>query len=130
MKKAVVLSVLAAFAVTGCQATKSVVTEYDAEGKVVKVTETGESVVKTLADAQTGKTVVVWESGWAAYLSTSTATLEDPTPTVKMFAGKTDRGMVSAMPEQQDWAGIAGAINATKYDLSVTATGIEGKANK
>ena len=89
---------------TGCLApTKAVVLEYDAAGAVVKKTTTGESVVKTLTTSTAGKTIIAWESGWAAYLSASTATSDDPTPTVKMFAGKTDKGMISAQPGQRNW---------------------------
>ena len=110
---------------TGCLApTKTVVMEYDATGAVVKKTTTSESVVKTLTTSTAGKTVVAWKSGWAAYLSASTATSDDPTPTVKMFAGKTDEGMISALPGQKNWDGIAAAINATKYDLTVTPNGV------
>ena len=110
---------------TGCLApTQTVVMEYDAAGAVVKKTTTSESVVKTLTASTAGKTVVAWESGWAAYLSASTATSDDPTPTVKMFAGKTDKGMISAQPGQQNWDGIAAAIHATKYDLTVTPNGV------
>lgn len=131
--KTIVLSMALAVMLTGCLApTKTVVLEYDSCGAVVKKTTTSESVIKTLTASTVGKTVIAWESGWAAYLSASTATSDDPTPTVKMFAGKTDKGMISALPGQQNWDGIAAAINATKYDLTVTAEGMtnSGAAQK
>ncbi len=127
------LAAMFAAVLTGCLApTKTVVMEYDASGAVVKKTTTSESVVKTLTASTAGKTVIAWESGWAAYLSASTATSDDPTPTVKMFAGKTDKGMISALPGQKNWDGIAAAINATKYDLTVTPNGMtnSGAAQK
>jgi len=127
--KTLIFAFVLLFFVTGCQATKSVVTEYDSEGRVIKVTETGESVVKNITDSTKNKTVICWESGWAAYISGSTATQEDPTPTIKMFAGKTDKGAISALPTQQDWNGIANVINATKYELSVSTTGISSKSS-
>ena len=114
-----------ALLLSGClAATRSTVTEYDANGRIERVTETTESVVTSLTKSTASKTVIAWESGWAAYISASTATPEEPTPTVRLFAGKTDKGLVSALPGQQDWAGIAGAIAATKYDLTITRDGV------
>lgn len=115
----------------GCLApTQTTVKEYDADGKLTKETITSESVVTSLVESTQNKTIVLWESGWAAYLSASTATMENPTPTVKMFAGKTDRGLISALKGQK-FDGMAEVINATKYDLSVSADGIaNGNAEK
>ena len=116
---------------TGClSATKATVTEYDADGRIQRVTETSESVVTSLTKSTANKTVVAWESGWAAYISASTATMTEPTPTVRLFAGKTDKGLVSALPGQQDWAGIAAAITATKYELNVTPEGVSSASSK
>lgn len=115
---------LIALILAGCQATRSVVREYDSKGNLIRITETGESVVKNITESTKNKTVIGWESGWAAYMSCSAATTENPTPTVKMFAGKTDKGAISALPDQQDWKGIADVIHATKYELNVSATGI------
>jgi hypothetical protein len=109
----------------GCfSATQATVTEFDAAGNVVKQTVTSESVITTLTKSTQGKTVIAWESGWIAYISASTATMDDPTPTVKIGAGKVDKGLVSALPAQQNWDGIAKAILATKQELSVTSEGI------
>ena len=60
----------------------------------------------------------------AAYISGSTATNDDPTPHVKMFAGKTDKGVISALPTQTGWEGIAETVKATKYDLRITPDGV------
>lgn len=111
-----------------CTATKSIILEYDAQGNLVKSTETSESVVKEVTASTKDKTVVAWESGWAAYISASTATTQDPTPTMKMFAGKTDKGLISALPDQQNWNGIAETVNATKYELSVSSSGISSSS--
>ena len=112
------------FITSGCLApTRSVVTEYSVDGTVLKVTESSESVVASLTQSTKGKTVVAWESGWMAYMSLSTATTEDPTPTVKMFAGKSDKGVISALPNQKGWDGIAKTVLATKQDLRVTTEG-------
>ena len=108
----------------GCTATKSVTVTYDAEGRVASRTESQESIVKEITASTANKTVVVWESGWAAYISGSTATNDDPTPHVKMFAGKTDKGLISALPNQTGWDGIAETVRATKYDLQLTPNGV------
>ncbi|MDR0932141.1 MAG: hypothetical protein LBM70_03870 [Victivallales bacterium] len=112
----------------GClSATRSETLEFDAAGKVIKRTVSSESVVDSLVKSTKSKTVVVWESGWLGYLSLSAATLQDPTPTAKIFAGKSDRGMVSALPEQKNWGGIADAIRSTRSDLTLSSAGIAEK---
>lgn len=117
---------------SGCSAmsNKSVITEYGADGAVVKVIETSESVVTKITESSKGKTVIAWESGWMAYISGSAATTEDPTPTVKMFAGKSDKGAISALPNQKNWDGIAKVIQATKQDLEVSASGISNTSSE
>ena len=124
-------AVVFASLLTGClSATRATVTEYDAEGRIQRVTETTESIVTSLTKSTANKTVVAWESGWAAYISAATATFDEPTPTVRLFAGKTDKGLVSALPEQENWDGIARAIAATKYELTITSDGLSnGSSN-
>lgn len=121
----VVLSLL----LIGCTATKSTIREFDAEGKIIKETVTTESVVTSLTKSTQGKTVIMWQSGWSAYLSCSSATVEDPTPTLKMGAGKIDSGLISALPSQK-WEGLPEVIAATRQELEVTANGISNTAVK
>ena len=125
-----VCALLACIVLAGCTATKSVTVTYDAEGRITSRTESQESVVKEITASTANKTVIAWESGWAAYISGSTATNDDPTPHVKMFAGKTDKGVVSALPNQANWDGIAAAIKATKYELSVSPGGVSSTTEK
>jgi hypothetical protein len=117
------IAAIAALVFTGCTSTQSTITEFDKDGKVVKTTVTSESVVSTLTKSTKDKTVIAWESGWAAYIAASMATTEDPTPSVKMFAGKTDKGVISAHKDQ-NWDKLPDVIRATKYDLTVSPTGI------
>ncbi len=98
------------------------VTEFDAQGNIVRTTETSESVIKTVTASTRGKTVVMWEDGWAAYISVSCGTLEDPTPHGKIFCGKINHGAVSMLPNQQGAPDIARIIRATKSDVSVGLT--------
>jgi hypothetical protein len=126
MKKIILITIICAALFCGCTATKTVISELDpSTGKTVKVTETTESVVSTLTQSTSNKTVIAWESGWAAYISASMATAEDPTPSVKMFAGKTDKGIISAHKEQQNWEKLAEVIKATKYELELSTEGMK-----
>lgn len=107
---------------TGCAATRSTITEYDATGNILKKTETSESIIATVTKSTQGKTVVIWEDGWAGYISISSGTTEDPTPHGKIFAGKVNKGAVSILPNQQNLPGIAKIIQATKSDVSLSLT--------
>lgn len=131
MKKRIVciisLHLLALLAVTGCASTKSTIKEYDSAGKLTRETVTSESIVKTLTDSTRNKTVIAWENGWAAYLSVSTATQEDPTPTAKIFAGKTAKGVMSILPGATI-TGAAEVIAATREDLSVSTSGVSSSS--
>ena len=125
-----VVALLAVLVLSGCTSTKSTTITYDKDGNIVSRTESQESVVKEITESTKGKTVIAWESGWAAYISVSTATEDDPTPHVRMFAGKTDKGLISALPNQSNWEGVAQAIKATKYELQVSSSGVSNEGAK
>lgn len=112
-----------ALATTGCfSPTQSTVTEFAADGKTItKQTVTSESVIKSVVASTKDKTCIVWESGWAAYLSATTATTEDPTPTFKMGAGKIDKGAISLHKDHKDLK-IENVIKATRSDVTVSPT--------
>lgn len=105
---------------SGCTATRSIITEYDTEGKVVKKTESSESVIHTVTKSTQNKSVVMWEDGWAAYISVSSGTVEDPSPHGKIFAGKVNKGAISILPNQTGLSGIARIVQSTKSDLDVS----------
>lgn len=117
------LLAVALFVLSGCAATRSTITEYDSAGNILKKTESSESIIATVTKSTQGKTVVMWEDGWAGYISISSGTMDDPTPHGKIFAGKVNKGAVSILPTQQNLPGIARIIQATKSDLSV---GLDG----
>ncbi len=109
----------------GCFApTRSTTTIYREDGSIEQVIQSSESVVKTLSESTKNKTVIAWQSGWMAYASVSIATTQDPTPGAKIFAGKSDSGVISTLPNQKNWDGIARTIQATRQDLTVGADGI------
>ena len=113
----------------GClSSTASTVTEYNAEGKVVKITQNSESILKSVTESTKDKTCIVWESGWAAYISASTATTEDPTPTVKMGVGKVDKGAISLHKDHKELQNnLPAVIHAPRDDLSVSVDGVTTK---
>ena len=116
---------------SACASTSSTILEYDASGKVVKRTETSESVIKTVTDSTKNKSVVVWEDGWAAYISVSSGTTEDPTPHGKIFMGKVNKGAISLLPNQNGLPGISRIIQATKNDVSASLTdGLESSSSQ
>ena len=116
--------------VAGCAATRSVITEYDAAGNVSRITESSESVIRTVTASTQGKTVVMWEDGWAAYISVSSGTTEDPTPHGKIFAGKVNKGAVSILPNQTGLPGIARIIQATKSDFRASLEGVDSTSSE
>ena len=111
---------------TGCfTPTSATVTEYNADGKIWKVTQTGESVIKSITESTKDKTVITWESGWLAYISASTATAEEPTPTFKMGVGKTDKGAITLHKDHKELQTVLpGVIQATRENLTVSTTGL------
>ena len=119
-----ILPAVALFVFTGCAATQSTITEYDASGNLIKKTETSESVISSVVKSTKNKSVIMWEDGWAGYISISSGTTEDPTPHGKIFAGKINKGAVSLLPNQSGLPGIARIIQATKSDLSVNSNGM------
>lgn len=117
-----ILPVLAMFVFTGCASTQSTITEYDASGNILKKTETSESVISSVVKSTKNKSVIIWEDGWAGYISVSSGTMDDPMPHGKIFAGKVNKGAVSILPDQKNVVGIAKIIQATKSDVSVSLT--------
>ncbi len=124
------LSAITMFVLTGCAATRSTITEFDASGNLLKKTETSESVISSVVNSTKNKSVVMWEDGWAGYISVSSGTLDDPTPHGKIFAGKVNKGAVSLLPNQSGLPGIAKIIQATKSDLAVGLDGATSESSE
>ena len=124
------LSAITMFVLTGCAATRSTITEYDASGNILRKTETSESVISSVTKSTQNKSVIIWEDGWAGYISVSSGTLDDPTPHGRIFAGKINKGAVSLLPNQSGLPGIAKIIQATKSDLSVGLDGATAESSE
>lgn len=131
MKNAIFTLVVALFAlvaVTGCT-TKTIVTEFDQSGKVVKVTETDRDPFDKITESTRDKSIVAWSNGWAAYIRSTTATTENPTPTGEIYAGKVAKGLITLHKDQQNADQIPAIIAATREDVTVDMTGIKSQAS-
>ena len=124
------LLAVALFVLTGCAATRSTITEYDASGNILRKTETSESVISSVTKSTQNKSVIIWEDGWAGYISVSSGTLDDPTPHGRIFAGKINKGAVSLLPNQSGLPGIAKIIQATKSDLAIGLDGATAESSE
>ena len=126
MRKLILFFLISSLCVllSACASTSSTILEYDASGNVVKRTETSESVIKTITDSTKGKTIIAWDNSWLAGISASTATAEDPTPTVKILVGRNDKGFINVLP-QHDISVFKEIIPAIRAgDLSAGLTGV------
>jgi hypothetical protein len=100
-------------------------TTFDDKGNIIKVEEIEKGAIDKLMESVKDKTIIVWRSGWAGYISASPATFQDPTPSIKIFAGKMNEGYISLNKEVDvNWSGLANAISATNNTLNISATGI------
>lgn len=123
---------IAAFLLSGCMIGGGIteIKELDKDGKVVKETVQKKPFVGYITDSTKDKTLIIWTSGWVAEVSAAFMNTEDPTPHVKIYAGKLDRGIISAKPDTKDWEGIAKAVVATKQDFNISMTGISGTSSE
>ncbi len=132
MRKLILFFIFSSLGVllSACASTSSTILEYDASGNVVKRTETSESVIKTITDSTKGKTIIAWDNSWLAGLSVSTATIEDPTPTIKILAGRNDKGVINVLP-QHDISVFKEIIPAIRAgDLNAGVTGVTSTSTK
>ena len=126
------IPMIAAFLLSGCMIGGGTTTikELDKDGKVVKETVEKKPFVGYITDSTKDKTLIIWTSGWVAEVSAAFMNTDEPTPHVKIYAGKLDKGIISAKPDTQNWDGIAKAVVATKQDLNLSLTGISGTSSE
>lgn len=129
MRKAMlmVLTVAMVGFLTGCSSMK--MTTYDKDGKIVSIEEVSTDIAGSIVQSTKDKTVIMWESGWCAYFTASPGTMEDPTPTVKGFGGKVDKGYIGVYKDHANanFDGLAKVIAATSKTIGVSAQGITEK---
>lgn len=123
------LFIVMLLALAGCSSTTTIC-EFDAAGKLVRETKTKESLPAAIIRSTQNKTVVMWEDGWAGYISASPGTQEDPSPHGKIFVGKVNKGYIGILPGQQNVADIAKIVQATKTDLAVGFDGMKSQSSE
>ena len=111
---------------SGC-ATTSTVTEYDLEGRVTRITVTERDPFDKVTDSTREKSVVAWSNGWAAYIRAGFATVETPTPSGEIYAGKVAGGVLALHKDQRNADGIPAIIAATREEVSVSFDGMSSR---
>ncbi|MDD3155187.1 MAG: hypothetical protein PHS41_09995 [Victivallaceae bacterium] len=122
------LTLAVILALPGC-VTETTQYKFDEAGNLVEKTVSERSTGDRLADVlgrSEGSWLVV-RTGWAAYISASTATTEDPTPTIKLHLGSLNFAAGKVTTGQADAGSVAKAhsdiIGAAFKDVSVSASG-------
>ncbi|OGV32835.1 MAG: hypothetical protein A2020_07960 [Lentisphaerae bacterium GWF2_45_14] len=117
--------VLIALFVQGCSST-STITEFDAQGKITKVTDTKESVVEQVIASTKEKTVFIFDKGWWFGAEASIFSPESPVPITRILAKKNNRGVLSIRQDQRGMAEIRDIVKAAleTESLAVTASGV------
>lgn len=113
--------------VSGCSST-SIITEYDAEGKVIKKTETKESVVEQVIASTQNKTVIVFRESYFVGLR---AQPSDSLFTLESAYYHQNTGVASILKDQQNINEIVGIVKAIKQtdSVSVSSTGINSNSS-
>lgn len=125
MMEKILLCALMLTAVSGCfSPSENIVREFDAGGKVIKESVTRESIVKNVVESTKTKFVVLWDNSFLAFLQATAATVETPTPALKLGVGKADRGMITA-PQGSSPAVLAKIVEALRSgEWKVSSSGI------
>ena len=108
----IIASIFALLLLAGCASTT--ITEYDAEGNVVKVTESDESAFAIAAQSMETKDNMLHASGWAVGVQPSAGIYGAGAFDVLASSINAEHGAANA-------ASYAAMINASKVSLDVTA---------
>jgi hypothetical protein len=126
MKKlAAIVAVAALF--TGCQAlTNSKITTYGADGKIVSVAETNESIAATITKSAANKTVVVCETGWGVKMEVGAQLQSGMTPELTLQAGKIE-AFYGSLLKNVTGEEISKIIQAAHNELTIGPGGVSDK---
>ena len=116
-----IMTLTACLLIAGCASTT--ITEYDAQGNVIKVTESDESALAIAAQSIQTKDNMLHASGWAVGVQPAAGIYGVGAFDVLASSIKSEHGAANA-------ASYAAMINASKVSLDVTANaeGITAKA--
>ncbi len=128
----VMAAIVMLMALAGCSTTK--ISDIDpTTGKVSRITETNESIAKTITESTKNKTCLVYTTGWVAKIKAVFASTEDPLPTFDLEGGNADHAILTVPQgltrEQLD--GLANVVTALRANnVSMGATGISSSTGK
>ena len=106
--------------------TWSKVTTYNADGKVVSVTETHESIAATVTKDLKNKTVIVCETGWGVKLSAGAQIESGMTPELTVHAGKIE-GFYGSFLKNVTAADISHIVQAAHNNLTIGPGGVSDR---
>lgn len=114
-----VIALAAIAMLTGCNST-SIITEYDAQGNIVKKTETKESVVEQVIASTQNKTVVAFREFYMVGMRAEPSS-ENLFSLECAYMHK-NTGVISVLKDQQNLDKIADIVKNMKQTDSVSAT--------
>jgi len=114
-----IVLIVAVVMFAGCSST-SIITEYDANGNIVKKTETKESVVEQVMASTKDKTVIAFREFYAVGLRAEPST--ETLFTFECAYVHKNTGVISVLKEQQNLDKIANIVYNMKQTDSVSAT--------
>ena len=114
-----IVLIVATVMLAGCSST-SIITEYDANGNIVKKTETKESVVEQVMASTKDKTVIAFREFYAVGLRAEPST--ETLFTFECAYVHKNTGVISVLKEQQNLDKIANIVYNMKQTDSVSAT--------
>ncbi len=114
------LSVFLLLLSSGCVTESAKITEYDSDGKVVKVTETSQqdAIGKVMLEMEK-KNVVIWKQGWYFLSEISMTGTETYLPCIKFSGGKVNTGHFSIKDSAEH---IPAIVKAVQQPVTVNAT--------
>jgi len=117
-------------AMTACfSSSEDQVREFDPSGVLIREENRSESPIRSVLNSVRGKTVILWDNSWIAFITASSFSLEDPAPVFKMGIGHADKGYISLL-EQHDFSSIPETVRAVREgSLSLSPSGVDMKHN-
>lgn len=103
---------------SGCVLAPTTVTEYDSNGKIVRVTKT--PIPATLSDNLKDKTVVWASNGWGLRLSVSAATSSDLMPGFDLEAGNIHHVVATIPTSAANLDKVADVVSASEMNLTIS----------
>ncbi len=121
------LFILVTICMAGCVTQSAKITEYDDQGKIVKVTETSEQdAIGKIMKEMEKKNVVIWKQGWWFVFEATVTGTETYMPCFKFMGANVDSGHLSIKDKPDKIPEIVKAIQSP-LNVSASSSGIQIK---